>query len=531
MKPVLSILIPARNERWLNRTIEDILKNSEVETEIIVGLDGVWGTESIPQHPKVTVIYFPESIGQRAITNRCCALSSAKYVMKCDSHCSFDKGFDRKLIEDMNDNWVVVPAMKNLHVFDWVCKKCGARKYQGPTPTECWGKKCDSKDFEMDIKWFAKPSPFSTSYRFNSQLEFKYWGEYKKRQKGDIVDTLSLQGSCFMLTREKYLELNICDESWGSWGGQGAEISLKTWLSGGEVKVNKNTWYAHLFRTQGGDFGFPYSNPGNEQKKAKDTLRDTFLNGKWEKQIIPLSKILEDFSPVPDWDENKIKELKAREAKNNSKLFQKGIVYYTTNNLKWSIAKACRKNIKASGLPIVSVSRKKTDLGTNIVLKGECGTLKMYEQILTGLKALNTKNAFLCEHDVLYHESHFDFTPPTDDKFYFNENVWHLNYETGKAVHYDCKQNSGLCANRELLIKWAEEKVQQCEENKFDRHYEPQKNREGWKSEIPNIDIRHKSNLTKSKWSLEDFRNKPKFFEEAKEIPDWGTTDTILKSL
>jgi len=509
MQYKLSICIPARNEKWLNRTIEDILKNSEAETEIIVGLDGVWGTEAIPQHPKVTVIYFPQSIGQRSITNRCVSLSKSKYVMKVDAHCSFDKGFDRKLIEDMDDNWTVVPAMKNLHVFDWVCE-CGHRRYQGPTkPCE----KC-GKDMTMDIKWFPKPSPFSTSYRFNDQLEFKYWGEYKNKQKGDIVDTLSLQGSCFMCTREKYLELNLCDESWGSWGGQGAEISLKTWLSGGEVKVNKNTWYAHLFRTQGGDFGFPYSNPGNEQKKAKNTLRDTFLNDKWPLAKHKLQWLLDKFAPVPDWETK-----------------EKGIVYYTDNNLKWSIAKACRKRIKASGLPIVSVSRKKTNLGTNIVLEGECGTLKMYKQILTGLKALNTKYAFLTEHDVLYHPSHFNFTPLTEDKFYFNENVWHLNYETGKAVHYDCKQTSGLCANRELLIKWAEEKVKQCEENKFDRHYEPQKNREGWKSEVSNIDIRHKSNLTKSKWSLEDFRNKPNFFEEAQEIPDWGTTDIILKSL
>ena len=108
-----------------------------------------------------------------------------------------------------------------------------------------------------------------------------------------------------MIHRDKYFGLNICDETWGSWGGQGAEVALKTWLSGGRVLCNKNTWYAHLFRTQGGDFGFPYPNPGKEQKKAKDKLRDVFLNDKWEHQIYPLSWLVEKFAPVPGWHDDK----------------------------------------------------------------------------------------------------------------------------------------------------------------------------------------------------------------------------------
>jgi hypothetical protein len=104
-----------------------------------------------------------------------------------------------------------------------------------------------------------------------------------------------------MLTKKKYFDLNICDESWGSWGGQGAEVALKTWLSGGQVKCNKKTWYAHLFRTQGRDFGFPYPNPGKHQKQAKDKLRDVFLNDNWDKATKPLSWLIEKFNP-PEWE-------------------------------------------------------------------------------------------------------------------------------------------------------------------------------------------------------------------------------------
>ena len=125
----LSILIPARNEEFLAKTIEDIVSNVEADTEVIAVLDGAWADPPITHHPRVNVIYLPESIGQRATTNLACRLSKAKYVMKVDAHTAYDKGFDRILIEDMHDDWTVVPTMRNLHAFDWICK-CGFTHYQ-----------------------------------------------------------------------------------------------------------------------------------------------------------------------------------------------------------------------------------------------------------------------------------------------------------------------------------------------------------------------------------------------------------------
>ena len=116
----LSILIPARNEMFLKNTIEDALKNIEADTEVIAVLDGAWADPPIPQHDRVNIIYVPESIGQRAATNLACKLSKAKYVAKCDAHCSFDKGFDRKMLEGfkkVGDNVTVVPIMRNLWAF------------------------------------------------------------------------------------------------------------------------------------------------------------------------------------------------------------------------------------------------------------------------------------------------------------------------------------------------------------------------------------------------------------------------------
>ena len=308
----LSIIIPSRSEEFLKNTVEDILKNKRGDTEIIVGLDGEWSNPPLEDHPDVNIIYYPKSIGQRAMMNRCAKLSSARYVMKVDAHCSFDEGFDVKMMDafkETGDNVTMVSVMKNLHAFDWKCYKCGKRVYQDKDSV------CPVCGTQMKKKmlWRAKRSPNSTSYRFNNQLEFKYFGEYKEKQKGDLVESMSLQGSCFMATRENYWEKELCDESWGSWGGQGAEVSIKTWLSGGRVICNKRTWYAHLFRTKP-NFSFPYANPAREQLKAKNALRDTFFNSKFDKQIYPLSWLIEKFSP-PDWSEKDIAEQKAREMK------------------------------------------------------------------------------------------------------------------------------------------------------------------------------------------------------------------------
>jgi len=311
----LSILIPSRNEMFLARTIEDILANIETDTEIIVVLDGQWADPGIKDNDRVNIIYLPESIGQRAATNLACKLSRAKFVMKIDAHCSFDKGFDRKMIAEMQDNWTMAPIMRNLWAFDWKCYTCGWKKYQGPTPEKC--ENCGGANIRRKIMWVAKIRPLSSSFCFDSEPHFQYFREYTKRPEfikdlGEtgLTETMSLQGSCFMITREKYWELNICDESFGSWGNQGLEVAVKTWLSGGRVVVNHKTWYAHMFRTQGGDFGFPYPQSGREVAGTKKKVRDLFFENKWEKQIYPLSWLVEKFWPVKGWTEEDLNKIK-----------------------------------------------------------------------------------------------------------------------------------------------------------------------------------------------------------------------------
>lgn len=545
----LSVLIPARNEMFISNTVENVLKNIRGKTEVIVVLDGKWAEPAIVDDPRLTIMYVPEAIGQRAATNQAARLSRAKYVMKLDAHCAMDEGFDVKMIDEMQDDITMIPMMYNLHAFDWVCYTCGNRIYQSPTPGECTV--CKKDRMAREIIWKPRLSKKSLYYRFDKTLHFQYWGAYgeRKEAQGDVVEILSAQGSCFMLTREKFWELKISDEELAGksgWGQQGVEVAMKTWLSGGRLMVNKKTWYAHMFRTQGGDFGFPFPISGREVEKTREISRNLWINNTWDKALPgrDFNWLLEKFAPVPDWhvpEDKKKSELKSDivdvAQKMDTKLLRE-IIFYTDNQLKLKYAHAVQKQLQKIGLPITSVSLKPMPhFGKNIHIPLERGLLAYFAQITAALQNSKADIVYMCEHDVIYHPSHFDFIPERKDKFYFNVNFWRIRPEVDNlAVHWDANQVSGLVCDRLLLLDWYKKKFEDIVKKGFDRSYEPgnrdPKLLEVWRSKYPNVDIRHGGNLTKSKWSLADFRDKStsKGWEESivEKIPGWDKDSDFL---
>lgn len=302
----LSVLIPARCEMWLQRTVDDVLEHAaSPETDVIVVLDGAWPEGGLRQDPRVTVLYEPVAVGQRAAVNRAARVSTADYVMKLDAHCSLAPGFDVALLEAfeaLGDQVLQVPAQKNLHAFDWVCAAgCGWRAYQGPTPAAC--PQCQAPAPVRDICWQPRRGTSTTSWRFDETLRFQYWREHQRQQVGDYPETLSLLGACWALHRGRFLEhYEGLDEAHGSWGQMGTELALKTWLGGGRVVCNRRTWYAHLFRTQGGDFSFPYPISHRDVEAAREYSRQLWLGRGWPKAVRSLDDLLARFAPVPGWN-------------------------------------------------------------------------------------------------------------------------------------------------------------------------------------------------------------------------------------
>lgn len=517
----LTILISARDEEFLGITIQNILDTIEGNTEVIAVLDGyISPVPELPQDPRITIVTLSRSIGQRAATNLACKLSTAKYVIKTDAHVAFDKGFDVKMMAKMQDDWTMIPVMRSLHAFDWVCE-CGYREYQGPQHPcpVCGG------ELKKEIVWLGQEQPQSTAYRFDKNFRFQYWKEFGDAQQGDITETMSIQGSCFMVTRKKYLELDLCGEEFGSWGQQSVEVACKTWLSGGRVVVNRTTWYAHLFRTQDG-FSFPWPASAKIQEQARQMTKDIFLNNKWRKAIHRFNWLLKKFQPIPGWEK-----------------VTRGIIYYTDNRLDEKIMKRCQEQlmkVESSALPIISVSLKPINFGVNYILPLEQGYLTLSKQILKGLEKSTADVIFFCEHDVLYHPSHFDFTPPKKDVYYYNTNSWMLRASDGHALYYDHRSLSGMSCYRETAIKHFKERVRRIEELEASAvngivkatsgndiplregihrlgfepgtHTRPERidhlPAKNYRSRFPNLDIKHKHNLTKNRWRIDQFRDK-----------------------
>ena len=558
--PDLSVLVPARNEQFLNRTVEDVLQHIRGDTEIIVVLDGAWPAEPLPDHPRLTLIHHSESHGQRAAMNEAARLSTAKYVMKLDAHCMVADGFDVELMSTalrLGSSVTQIPKQYNLHAFNWVCEDeaCGWEKYQGPTPPECG--KCGGA-VKRDIVWKRRKNRITTAWRFDAELHFQYWPEFEKTPEGkkEIAETMSCLGACFFMERERYWQLGGMDEAHGSWGQMGTEVGCKSWLSGGRMVTNKRTWFAHMFRTQGGDFGFPYPMRGNDVRRARKHSQALWLGNKWEGQVRDLSWLLDHFAPVPGWGETKAEpepdadviEVPSLAGESAEPVVvtnpTKGIVYYSNCVGDEKILGAVRARLHKvrNGHEAVAVTLQPLPdadrFDKALVLDMESGRLAMFKQILAGLEACSADVVFMAEHDVAYHPSHFDFTPPRRDVYYYNENTWKVDAFSGHALFYFTKQTSGLCAYRELLIEHYRKRVARVETEGYQRSmgYEPGCHRtprgvddfpaERWMSHYPNIDIRHGDNLTRNRWKQSQFRDKStcRGWTEADEVPGWGRT-------
>ncbi len=233
----------------------------------------------------------------------------------------------------------------------------------------------------------------------------------------------------------------------------------------------------------------------------------------------------------------------------------RGIIYYTDNRvLDKPIIPIVRRFIAEAGLPIVSVSIKKPiKFGKNIFLQDKKrGAYTWALQILTALKESKSRYIFFCEHDVLYHKSHFDFTPPRDDTYYYNVNVWRWRYNTNLCItHDDIKSVSGLCCNRELAINHYKRYLDKLDEREFphDAGNQPRWLRKlgfepgttsgkmgmpfepvgRWKSEYPNVDIRHKRCFTNRKTNLKSCKKKPVNWQEhtVDDIPGWNIRELL----
>jgi|GEM_PF-1007236 len=285
-KETLTVVIPARNEEFLQKTIEQVLKGAVEPIEVIAVLDGYWPQPAIKDDPRVVLLHYSEAIGQRQAINQAMKIARGKFMMKLDAHCGVAEGFDKVLKEDCKYEWTMVPRMYNLDITTFEPKRRKRTDYMYIT----------SPDFEKPFRAF-------------------YYGNYEgaitvKPQSDKLIDeTMCCMGPGWFMWTDRFWELGGCDEGHGGWGQQGVEVALKAWLSGGALMVNKKTWFSHWFRgggvPDGFKSGFPYTIRGRDVSKARKYSQDLWLNNKWPKQTRTIEWLVDKFQ-TPTWNGTRV---------------------------------------------------------------------------------------------------------------------------------------------------------------------------------------------------------------------------------
>lgn len=265
---MISIIIPSRSEKYLNRTLEDLLTKTVTQIEIIVVLEGQ-PVDDV-RIPEVTYLYNKEPAGMKYAINQAVKVARGEYLLKIDGHCIVSPGFDAQLLAVHQPNWIQVPRRYEINEGKWEPIFNSVVDYQ------YW-------------IWPRKYNPMS--------LHGYFWQE-RAQQRADVMidDILTFQGSFWFMTREWWDKNDFMnDEGYNDLHAQEAVyIGTASWMAGGRVVVNKNLWYAHLSGRRG--YGI---DRGKRRECYIYAYKHWVIDNK--KGFI---KLIEKFWPIPNWPEN-----------------------------------------------------------------------------------------------------------------------------------------------------------------------------------------------------------------------------------
>lgn len=240
---VLSIIIPSRSDQYLQKTVDDLLNKAEGEVEVIVVYDGRWADPILRDDPRLVQVHhgmIDDNLGMRASINAGVAISRGQYIMILDEQCGVDQGYDIKLAANCEDNWVVIPRRKRLEPETWTLVNDG----------------------RVDIDYMYVEYPYVKPFDKTQGLHGAEWKQrYFDHKDIMIDDTPTMQGSCYFMTRKHWDTIigELDSTYYGPFTMEAQEVGLKTWLSGGRVVVNKNTWYSHWHKGHKGK-GYAFTN-------------------------------------------------------------------------------------------------------------------------------------------------------------------------------------------------------------------------------------------------------------------------------
>ena len=262
---MISVIIPARQEPYINKTIESLYDNATGEIEVIVILEG----ERVEIDPRAKVIFHPNPMGRRVGMNEAVKEANGKYLLHIDAHCSMSPGWDEKLIESCKEKTLVVSVVAAMD----------------------------------ETTWQIKPNHYYTFVSMDSNLKEHWWGKYKPLRKCAVEEeTMAFTGCGWLIRKDFYESLGGCDESLGQLCHLGPEWALKVWCNGGRMVLRTDVFCGHVFGSPKiqnyspqhiGDYDF--ANRMRKQYGTKiDALREKFDPPGWEEDVIVAEEVKEE---------------------------------------------------------------------------------------------------------------------------------------------------------------------------------------------------------------------------------------------
>lgn len=261
---MISVIIPARNEPYLDMTIRSVQMATNVPIEFIIVLDGTMDY-SLSNYSNMTIIKWDKPQGIRASLNRAVASSKGSHLLKLDGHCLVADGFIGTLLRNYQEDTVSVARRYTLDLTD-----------MKPKPRA------------VDYYYLSCPWTYPRGFLMMQSCP---WISQDK----DTEDLMCFQGSMWFMSRKHWdwlggLETNMIY-------AEHHEISFKTWLGGRRVVTNKKTWYAHPAKRASG-----YHMDMNQVYRDHKLSAHFWTENRWERQIHNFDWLIDKFWPLPTKD-------------------------------------------------------------------------------------------------------------------------------------------------------------------------------------------------------------------------------------
>lgn len=275
--PKLSVIVPSFDEPFLQKTVSGLLENGS-DIELICVLDGWDPDPPLKENSRVRVIRKANREGLRRAINDAAAIATGKYIMKIDAHSTLSEGYDEIFCREFEDNWVMVPARRQLNPALW---QAGGQTIH----------------YEHYMYPFNYP-------RARIGLYTLPWNKrMADRQQFRLDEDMTHLGSCWATSKEHFDKRigGLSEEGYGRFLGEHLELTLKTQLGPWRGKLMRNKDVLHLHLTKNGQWQKYYHATTTERVIGNHYVYNYWWNNKWWNLSYRFEDLVDRFWPLPDW--------------------------------------------------------------------------------------------------------------------------------------------------------------------------------------------------------------------------------------